>query len=128
MTTSSRVSTALDAMFQRPQGLYGSFDDIPVISQAGHHRRVELLDGLDVGDVSTMTCVDFGMGSWGFGSVFPKMHGCARAIGMDVSKTALELTRQLVAASRPGYADRFEMHQSDGMDLPLPANSVDFFF
>ena len=126
--TSSPVSAALDEMFQRPQGLYGSFEDIPVVSQAGHVRRVELLDRLKVGDTSGMTCVDFGMGSWGFGAVFPRMHDCARAIGMDLSAAAIEMSRELVATSQPKYAERFETYQSDGMDIPMPDGSVDLFF
>ena len=100
----------------------------PVISQAGHVRRVELLERLAVGDLTGKTCVDFGMGSWGFGSVFARMHVCGRAIGMDVSRAAIEMTRQLVATSRPPYADHFETYQSDGMDLPLGDRTVDLFF
>ncbi len=126
--TSNQVSAALDSMFSRPEGLYGSFDDIPVISQFGHVRRVELLERLTVGDVSQMSCVDFGMGSWGFGSVYPKMHHCARAIGMDISNAAIEMSRKLVQDSRPAYVDAFEAYQSDGMDIPLPDGSVDLFF
>ncbi len=128
MQTSQQVSEALDAMFKQPQGLYGSFDTIPVISQFGHARRVELLDRLNVGDVKPMTCVDFGMGSWAFGSVYGRLHGCARAIGMDISNTAIDLSRRLVAETRPTYADVFETYQSDGMEIPLPDASVDLFF
>lgn len=126
--TSSQVSSALDAMFERPQGLYGSFAEIPIIAQAGHVRRVELLERLNIGDVTPMTVVDFGMGSWGFASVFAKLLSCARPIGMDVSNTALKPSRELVATSNPVYADRFETYQSDGMDLPLPSDMVDLFF
>jgi SAM-dependent methyltransferase len=126
--TSSQVSSALDDMFERPQGLYGSFEEIPVIAQAGHMRRVELLERLKIGDVSQMTVVDFGMGSWGFASVFTKLHTCARAIGMDTSKVALKMSRELVATSNPVYAHRFETYQSDGMDLPLSSGSIDLFF
>ena len=126
--TPLQVSAALDAMFKHSQGLYGSFDNIPFIAQAGHTRRMELLDRLDIGDVSGMTVVDFGMGSWGFASVFPKLHNCARAIGMDISNAALKISKDLIAQTRPAYADRFEIYQSDGMDLPLPSGSADLFF
>lgn len=115
-------------MFGRDSGLYGTFDSIPKIAQAGHHRRCELLDNLNIGDVSRMTIVDFGMGSWGFGSVYPKLHGCARAIGMDISNAAIEQSKKLVRDSNPSYADRFETYQSDGMALPLADQAVDLFF
>lgn len=128
MANSSAVSEALDRMFERPGGLYGEFSDIPQIAQAGHERRAELLASLDIGDVRKMTCVDFGMGSWGFASVYPKLHGCARAVGMDISNAALELSRKLVADTRPPYHDRFEALQSDGMSFPLPDASVDLIF
>ena len=112
-------------MFDRPDGLYGRFEDIPVISQYGHNRRVELLNKLNVGDLSEKACVDFGMGSWGFGSVYSKMHGCARAIGIDISASAIEMSKKLVADSQPPYAHVFETYQSDGMEIPLPDGSVD---
>ncbi|WP_336491705.1 methyltransferase domain-containing protein [Methylobacterium nigriterrae] len=126
--TTKDVSCALDAMFQRPQGLYGGLEDIPVISQCGHARRVALLDRLSVGDVGRMTCVDFGIGSWGIGSVYTKLQSCAKAIGMDISSAALEMSRDLVKRTAPPYAAHFQVHQSDGMQIPLPDNSVDLFF
>ena len=90
MSAMSSVSTALDSMFERPDGLYGAFENIPVISQKGHYRRVELLEKLDIGDVSDKVCADFGMGSWGFASVFAKLHNCAHAIGFDISAKAID--------------------------------------
>ena len=68
------------------------------------------------------------MGSWGFGSVYAKMHGCARAIGIDISASAIELSKKLVADSQPPYAHVFETYQSDGMEIPLPDGSVDLLF
>jgi SAM-dependent methyltransferase len=128
MTTSQSVGTALDKMFGRDGGLYGTLEDLPLISQKGHFRRTELLARLDIGDVSRMTCVDFGIGAWGFGSVYSRLHSCARAIGIDISSHALELSRKLVAETRPVYADRFETLQSDGMTLPIQDSTVDLFF
>lgn len=115
-------------MFQRPEGLYGSLDDVAPIAQRGHYRRIELLQSLDVGDVSTMVCVDFGMGSWGFASPYPRLHACRKAIGMDISPAAIEMSRKLVAETKPVYWQHFEAHQSDGMSLPLEDGSVDLFF
>ena len=58
-------------MFERPDGLYGAFEDLPVISRKGHFRRMELLARLDIGNVTQMRIVDFGMGSWGFAATYP---------------------------------------------------------
>lgn len=125
---SEELSKALDAMVERPGGMYGEFKDIPLISQKGHARRVELLDALEIGDVRRMTIVDFGMGAWGFGSVYEKLQHCARAIGMDVSRSALDMSKKLAAENRAPYCDNFEVYQSDGMHLPIETASVDLFF
>jgi ubiquinone/menaquinone biosynthesis C-methylase UbiE len=126
--STSIVSTALDKMFERPQGLYGTINDIPLIAQKGHERRTAILASLDIGDLGGKTCLDFGMGGWGFAGIFPKLHDCSHAIGMDISRTALEQSRRLVAEAKPPYAADFQTHQSDGMHLPLPDNSVDLIF
>ena len=115
-------------MHQRPGGLYGALEDVPLIAQKGHWRRIELLERLDIGDVRAMTIVDFGMGSWGIGSVFAKLQNAARAIGMDISRAAIEQSRTLIAESKAAYRDQFEAYQSDGMHIPLKDNSVDLFF
>ena len=128
MSTYDSVSKALDAKFDSEDGLYGTFESIPVISQFGHNRRVELLTRLDVGDVEQMTVVDFGMGSWGVGAPYPKLQHCRRAIGMDVSASAIERSRKLVEETRPPYAEHFECYQSDGSDIPLADGTVDLFF
>ncbi len=127
-STSSTVASALDSMSTREDGLYGAFENLPAISQAGHNRRCELLDRLNIGDVRSKAVVDFGMGAWAFGAVYPKLHNCARAIGMDISPAAIEVSKKIVADSQPAYASHFETYQSDGMQLPLPDNSVDLFF
>src|SRR5262245_6496347 len=128
MTTSGTVGAALDAMFARETGPYGPLENLPLIAQKGHFRRAELLARLDIGDVSRMTCVEFGMGSWGFAPMYPQLHDCAKAIGIDISKHALELSAKLIAEQRPKYADRYQGLESDGMTLPLPDGSVDVFF
>jgi len=112
-------------MFERPGGPYGGFEDLPVISLTGHLRRMELLNKLNIGDVKNLVCLDFGMGSWGFASTFPKLHHCKRAIGMDISQSALELTVRLANDNQHPYAKDFSVHQSDGMNFPLEDESVD---
>jgi hypothetical protein len=132
MSIMDTVSAALDAKFDRPDGLYGKFEDIPVISQEGHARRTALLADLDctrwrlgIGNVAGKVCGDFGMGGWDFAGIYPRLHDCGRAIGMDISTAAIEQSKALVRDARLPYADRFECHQSDGSSLPLPDASVD---
>ncbi len=115
-------------MFERPGGLYGGFENLPVLTHTGHLRRVELLDMLEIGDVRDLTCLDFGMGSWGFASTYPKLHHCRRAIGMDLSRSALEQTVRLANENNHPYLRDFSVHQSDGMNFPLPDESVDLVF
>lgn len=115
-------------MFDRPGGLYGGFEDMPVLSHTGHLRRMELLNMLDVGDVRDLVCLDFGMGAWGFAATYPKLHHCKRAIGMDLSRTALDQTLKLANDNSHPYAKNFSVHQSDGMNLPLEDQSVDLVF
>ena len=112
-------------MFERPGGPYGGFEDLPVLTHTGHLRRLELLDMLEIGDVRDLTCLDFGMGSWGFASTYPKLHHCGRAIGMDISRSALDQTVQLAKENNYPYAKNLSVHQSDGMNLPLEDESVD---
>lgn len=45
---------------------------------------------IESSDVRDLTCLDFGMGSWGFTSTYPKLHYCKRAIGMDLSRPSLK--------------------------------------
>lgn len=47
MTTTSSVSSAVDRTFERPGGIYGGLEDLPVTTQTGHFRRMEWLDKLD---------------------------------------------------------------------------------
>lgn len=126
--TSATVSEALDKRFERPAGLYGKMEDIPVIAQAGHYRRMAILDALKIGDVTQLECVDFGMGGWGFACLYPKLHHCRRAIGLDISRSALEQAQKVVDDTKPPYADKLTLLQSDGMQLPIPDSSVDLIF
>lgn len=128
MDTTTSVSSALDRMFERPDGPYGGFENLPVLTHTGHLRRIELLDMLEIGDVKTLICLDFGMGSWGFGSTYPRLHHCKRAIGMDISRSALEQTVRLAKDNNHPYATDFSVHQSDGMNIPLADESVDLVF
>jgi SAM-dependent methyltransferase len=126
--SNAAVSEALDARFASEKGLYGKIEDIPLIAQKGHYRRAELLAALDIGDVGEKVCVDFGMGSWGFAGIYPKLQGCKFAYGLDISKRAIEISRELSRNGKYRYKQNFEYLQSDGLDLPLPDGSVDIVF
>lgn len=122
------VSARLDDRFTSETGLYGRLEDLPLAWQAGHHRRSELLAALDIGDVRDKVCLDFGTGSWGFAGIYPRLHDCQYAYGMDISPAALEQSRKLSRDHRFPYGNRVEYLQSDGLNLPLPEGSVDLIF
>ena len=74
--SSVTVSQAIDKMVLREAGMYGSLEDLPLISQKGHYRRAELLESLDIGDVSGKVIADFGTGSWGIAGIYPRLQRC----------------------------------------------------
>ncbi len=89
----------------------------PVTVRAAHARRLELLDALPLGDVGKKVCVDFGGGPNGFASLFPKLQACARAIAIDLSRTALEASA--AHSGRPQNAqDTYLTSRGDRIDLP----------
>jgi SAM-dependent methyltransferase len=126
--SNASVSEALDARFASEKGLYGKIEDIPLIAQKGHYRRAKLLAGLDIGSVAGKVCVDFGTGSWGFAGIYPKLHECKFAYGLDISKRAIEISTELSRTANFPYGQSFQYLQSDGMELPLEDGSVDIIF
>jgi SAM-dependent methyltransferase len=128
LASNAAVSSALDRLFSREQGLYGAFEQIPVIAQKGHHRRMELLSKLSIGDVREKVCLDFGTGSWGFAEIFPALHHCRFAYGLDISASALAKSEDLSRSRSFPYGSNFKYVQSDGLGLPLPDGSVDIIF
>ena len=90
-----------DAGFLAAEARPGAFYDLkklPAITQASHYRRMALLDALPLGDLSDKVVVDYGVGPWGFACVFPKLHACREAIGIDLSI--------LMATPVPDYTPR----------------------
>src|SRR5687767_7375109 len=67
------------------------------LQRASLERLTALLDALPVGDLSDKVCVDYGVGARGFGDAYPKLRECAYAIGMDVSRVALEASARISA-------------------------------
>src|SRR5215472_17473972 len=128
LASNQQVSNALDNLFNREQGLYGRLEDMPLAWQTGHRRRMELLAKLDIGDVSDKVCLDFGSGSWGFACLYPRLHSCRYAYGMDISHKAIEMSVELTRRGNYAFGQNFRFLQSDGLELPLPSETVDLVF
>jgi SAM-dependent methyltransferase/predicted O-methyltransferase YrrM len=95
---------------------------------ASHERRVALLAALPLGDLRNKVCVDYGVGSWGFGQVFRALQHCGFAIGMDISRSAVEASARVSAEGRWPYGKDYLYLTARGDDLRLKDASVDVFF
>jgi SAM-dependent methyltransferase len=120
-----------DSGFLAAEARPGAFYDLkklPAITQASHFRRMELLASLPLGDLTDAVCVDYGVGPWGFACVFPALHHCREAIGIDLSPEALRISESLSRAQTCAYGDRVRYLTSTGTVLDLPTASVDILF
>ncbi len=109
-------------------GTFYDLKKLPAITQASHFRRMALLDGLPLGDLSDKVVVDYGVGPWGFACVFPKLHACREAIGIDLSPEAVRISEQLSRSQPFPYGDRVRYLTSTGSTIDLPDQSVDVVF
>lgn len=110
------------------ESLYGSMDEMPLFVKASHERRIELLDSLPLGDLSDKVCLDYGVGSWGFACIFPKLQHCAYAIGIDISQAAVQESARLSASGAYPYGKNYLYLTSRGDDIRLQNSSVDVVF
>jgi SAM-dependent methyltransferase len=94
---------------------------------SAHHRRMAILDSIDLPDIKNATVVDYGVGSWGFASIFPNLKACREAIGFDISEVALARSKELTDKD-PELAGKTRYLVSLGYELGLPDHSVDIFF
>lgn len=101
---------------------------LPQVTQASHHRRIELLASLPIGDVSDKVCVDYGVGPWGFGCVFPRLQECRYAIGIDISEQAIRMSEEISRTGNFPYGQNFRYLTSLGNKIDLEDASVDIFF
>lgn len=108
--------------------IYGVMEEMPLIIQAAHERRIEILDMLPIGEVKDKVCVDYGVGSWGFACIFPKLQYCRFAIGIDISFEAIQESARISASKQFPYGDRFFYLTSRGDDIKLKDSSIDIFF
>lgn len=104
--------------------IYGSAEDWTVIQRSGHFRRMQLLDSLSIPTLDSAVAVDFGMGSWGFASVFPKLRSAKECIGIDISEVALDLSARADAQIR----EKTRYLRSELSEIPLADGSVDVFW
>lgn len=92
-----------------------------------HYRRMAILDSIELPDVENATIVDYGVGSWGFASIFSNLKACKEAIGFDISEYAIARSQEL-SDKDPELAGKTRYLVSLGYELDLPDNSVDIFF
>jgi SAM-dependent methyltransferase len=129
--TTNEMTEYWDAGFLAAEAKPGSFYDLkklPAITQASHYRRMAILESLPIGDVTDKVIVDYGVGPWGFACVFPKLHPCRQAIGIDLSPEAVRISEQLSRSQTFPYGDRFRYLTSTGSTIDLPDHSVDIVF
>ncbi|MCZ8321936.1 MAG: class I SAM-dependent methyltransferase [Novosphingobium sp.] len=92
-----------------------------------HHRRMAILDSIYLPDIENATVVDYGVGSWGFASIFPNLKACREAIGFDISEVAIARSKEH-SDNDPQLAGKTRYLVSLGYELDLPDSSVDIFF
>lgn len=99
-----------------------------VLEMAGHNRKVEILSQIVLPDIENAVVVDYGVGSWGFGCVFPNLKRGKELIGFDVSQVAIDFSRRVSEKDAALCGKQVRYLTSSGYDIPLPSGSVDIFF
>lgn len=128
-STSPELREAHDAAFAEAAStgdeIYGSLDDMPLVRRTGHFRRMEILQGIPLGEISQSVVVDFGTGPWGFAAIYPALKNGRLCIGFDVSAVAC---KSAVSVTDERDLERTIYATSDGEVIPLADDSVDVFF
>lgn len=99
-----------------------------VLERAGHDRKGYLLDNLELPSLSELTVVDYGVGSWGFGCVFPRLMGCKVAIGVDISQYAIDCSHKILEADAALSGKNLQFITSSGYDIKLEDEIADIVF
>ena len=123
---SDNLKAHYDEMFSENDGeLYEPLSGLDLVA---HNRRMHLLENVELPDLSNAVVVDYGVGSWGFGCIYPRLKQCRHAVGFDISEAALAKSAR-VSANDPDLAGkRVDYHVSLGYSMALPDESVDVFF
>lgn len=104
------------------------YQPFSLLERLSHERKTLLLNAMKLPSLAKATVVDYGVGSWGFGCVFPRLKKCRHAIGIDISERAVEISRELSAKDTALRESMVEYRVSSGYSLPLEDESVDVFF
>ena len=91
-------------------------------------RRMHLLAQLDLPALEGATVVDYGVGAWGIGCIFPRLKEAKVLHGIDISEGALEKTRLAHARDVSLAGKDIRLSQSSGYKFSIEDNSVDLFF
>lgn len=121
----NELKSHYDTMFAEHAGEL--YEPLEGLNLAAHNRRMALLDSIPLKDIENATVVDYGVGSWGFGCIFPKLKKCRQAIGFDISEIAIQKSRA-ISENDDALAGKVSYLVSMGYQLELPDNSVDIFF
>lgn len=123
---SNNLKAHYDEMFSENDGeLYEPLSGLDLLA---HNRRMELLAGIHLPDLSDAVVVDYGVGSWGFGCIYPRLKQCRHAIGFDISEAALEKSAQVSANDTALAGKPVDYYVSLGYEMELPDDFVDVFF
>jgi SAM-dependent methyltransferase len=123
---SNNLKAHYDEMFSENDGeLYQPLSGLDLLA---HNRRMELLDGIDLPDFSDAVVVDYGVGSWGFGCIYPRLKRCRHAIGFDISEAALVKSADVSARDLALAGKTVDYYVSLGYSMQLPDDFVDVFF
>lgn len=104
------------------------YEPLAGLDLLAHNRRMELLDSIALPDLTDKVVVDYGVGSWGFGCIFPRLKTCRHAIGFDISEAAIELSAKVSAADPDLAGKTVEYFVSLGYSMPIDDALVDVFF
>lgn len=96
--------------------------------QLSHERRMQLLADLPIPELTEATVVDYGVGAWGIGCVYPRLKTAKVLHGIDISDHALEKSRTVHERDPSLSGKEIRLSQSSGYELKIESNSVDLFF
>lgn len=99
-----------------------------VLERAGHDRKAALLNELKLPNLSEACVVDYGVGSWGFGCIFPKLKECRRPIGVDISQYAIDCSLKLSKSDPMLRSKDVKFITSTGYNIKLPDEVADVVF
>lgn len=103
-------------------------EPLSIIGDAGHLRKLEILQDLELPDLSNATVVDYGVGAWGFGCIYPKLKACRVAIGVDISQSAIDESARVSAKDSALKGKDVRFLTSQGYEIGLDSDLADVVF